>query len=105
MMSTGIDEAVEFGQRLMPCGFTAYKFKTPLHWWVWGGYLHDFVAERGCFIPVAVARRGPSTWQGGPATEPMVDLSVTAVDEFTAMPAHDADAVDEFSGYTIAETA
>lgn len=104
-MSTGIDEAVEFGQRLVPWGFAAYRVKTPLHWWVWNGYLHTFLEARGCFIPVAQVKVGPSTWQAGPATEPMVDLALTAVDEFTAMPAHDDAAVDEFSGYDLAEAA
>ncbi len=104
-MSTGLDEAVEFGQRFLPFSFTTYHVKLPRHWWIWKGFVHAFVRQRGCFMPIARVLRGPSTWQHGPATEPVTDLALTAIDEFTSIPDYDDAAVDEFTGYDSAEAA
>jgi hypothetical protein len=102
-MNTGTDESLAFGRRFVPFGFSTYPVLVPRRAWAWNGYLHAFLAHRGCFVPSARALRSPLVWLPGPATEPMVNLVLTARDEFVAMPEHDSAAVDEFATVDFAE--
>lgn len=98
--ATGIDEALRFGRRLVPLGF-AHPVHVPPSAFVWGGYLHGFIARLSWYVPIARAVRRPSVWLPGPVTEPMIDLAAIASDEFTAMHL-DADAAEVFEFDTAA---